>query len=55
MNISEKFQLYRHYSFWGVDFLISLANRNQSNSLVRTKIICLVEDYSINISDKKKY
>ena len=26
MNISEKFQLYPQYSFWGVDFLFFPAN-----------------------------
>ena len=54
MNSSAKFQLFPQYSFWGVDWIF-FANSafschdNQSNWEVRTKIICLLKDHSINI------
>ena len=56
MNISTKFQLHPPCGFWGDDFSPQIKHfgcqGNQSNSEVCTKIICLVEDYSINISEE---
>ena len=57
MNISAKFQLYPPHGFWVDDFWIfflkfSILVANQNNSEVWTKIICLLEDYSMNISIK---
>ena len=55
-NISAKFQLHSHYVFWGDDFVLEIwpfcCHGNQSNIEVWTKIICLAEDYSRNISVK---
>ena len=59
MDVSAKIQLHPPYSFWGDDFLIFFlpiypfgCHGNQSNSAVRTKFKCLVEDYSRNICVK---
>ena len=59
MNISAKFQLHAAYGFWG-EMILSYFSQiypfgwhgNQSNSAAWTKFICLVEDYSRNISEK---
>ena len=53
MIISVKFQLHPPYGLWGNDFFIFFFVKfSLSNSTVCTKIISLVEDYSINISEK---
>ena len=57
-NISAKFQLYPPYGLWGDDFWIfflkfSLLVAMATNKMqVMTKMICLIEDYSRNISVK---
>ena len=57
MNNSTKVQLYPQNNFWGDDFLIFShiwpfrCHDSQSNWEVITKIICLIEDNSINISE----
>ena len=57
MNNSAKVQLYPQNNFWGDDFLIFShiwpfrCHDSQSNKEVITKIICLIEDNSINISE----
>ena len=65
MNNSAKFQLYPPYSFWEVDVSIFIRKFNisvaiatnqikvlQQNRYVWTKMICLVEEHSTNISVK---
>ena len=59
MNVSAKLQLHPPYGFWGDDFLIfffaNLSFRLPWQPIkfsVWTKFICLVEDYSRNISVK---
>ena len=58
MNISEKFQLHLPYVFWVDAFWIFFMNLSFQlpwqpiNLAVWTKFICLVEDYSRNISVK---
>ena len=59
MNISAKFQLRPPYGFCGDDFFNIFSriypfgcHGNQPNSAVWTKFVCLVEDYSRNISVK---
>ena len=61
MNLYAKFQLHPQYSFWGEDFLNIFwkiyplcCHGNQSNSVIWTKFIWIVEDYSSNISAQKK-
>ena len=56
MNISAKFQFHAPYGFWFFNIFSQIypfcCLGNQSNSAVWTKFICLVEDYSRNISEK---
>ena len=60
MNMYAKFQRHPPYDFWE-DFWIFFSkiyplrcHGNQSNSVIWTKFIRIVEDYSRNISVKKK-
>ena len=57
MNIYAKFQLHPPYGFWEEDFWIFFSeiypfgcHGNQSKSVIWTKFIQLVEDYSRHIS-----
>ena len=58
LNISVKFQRYPLYNLWGIDFWLFSANFacklpwQPIKFRVWTKMICLVEDYSRNISVK---
>ena len=61
INISAKFKLYPPYGFWGDDFLIffrkfslsvAMANNQIQRFVQNILMICLVEDYSRNISVK---
>ena len=56
MNMYAKFQLHPPYSWGGEDFLIFFRKFTlyQSNSAIWTKFIWIIEEYSRNISVKKK-